>query len=62
MLGPEPRLHLPYSQWPATDRLLWQQGFGEDDPFAQVRLSESLAGPVHVGVAEVSRIPQNRGA
>jgi integrase/recombinase XerD len=41
MPGPEPRLHLPYSQWPATDRLLWQQGFGQDDPFAQVRLSEA---------------------
>lgn len=39
MPGPEPHLHLPYSQWPTADRLLWQQGFGADDPFSWARLS-----------------------
>ncbi len=39
MSGPQPRLHLPYSQWPAADQVLWQKGFGEDDPFSRVRLS-----------------------
>jgi integrase/recombinase XerD len=34
MAGPEPRLHLPYSQWPAADRLLWELAMGSDDPFA----------------------------
>ena len=30
----KPRLHLPYSQWPAADRLLWERAMGSDDPFA----------------------------
>ena len=35
MRGPEPRLHLPYGQWPAADRLLWERAMGsDDDPFA----------------------------
>jgi integrase len=34
MPGPEPRLHLPYREWPATDRLLREQAFASDDPFA----------------------------
>ena len=35
MPGPEPRLHLPYAQWPAADRLLWERAMGsDDDPFA----------------------------
>ncbi len=34
MPGPEPRLHLPYGQWPIADRLLWEQAMGSDDPFA----------------------------
>jgi hypothetical protein len=35
MPGPKPRLHLPYSQWPAADRLLWEQAMASDDPFAE---------------------------
>ena len=34
MRGREPRLHLPYGQWPAADRLLWERAMGSDDPFA----------------------------
>jgi integrase len=34
MPGPEPRLHLPYRQWPAADRLLWQRAMRSDDPFS----------------------------
>jgi integrase len=34
MRGPQPRLHLPYGQWPAADRLLWEQAMASDDPFA----------------------------
>ena len=35
MRGPKPRLHLPYGQWPAADRLLWERAMGsDDDPFA----------------------------
>jgi integrase/recombinase XerD len=35
MPGPEPRLHLPYAQWPAADRCLWERAFASDDPFAE---------------------------
>lgn len=28
------RLHLPYDQWPAADRLLWERAMDGDDPFA----------------------------
>ncbi len=35
MRGPKPRLHLPYVQWPADDRLLWQQAMSGNDPFAE---------------------------
>ena len=44
MPGPEPRLHLPYAQWPAADRLLWERAMGSDDPFADaagVRLAKA---------------------
>jgi integrase len=34
MPGPVPRLHLPYREWPATDRPLWERAFASDDPFA----------------------------
>jgi integrase/recombinase XerD len=34
MPGHEPRLHLPYDQWPAQDRLLWERAMCSDDPFA----------------------------
>jgi len=35
MHGPEPRLHLPYREWPPTDRQLWEVAMGSDDPFAE---------------------------
>ncbi|PWT86819.1 MAG: hypothetical protein C5B58_00770 [Acidobacteria bacterium] len=44
MPGPPPRLHLPYKQWPAPDRLLWERAMEGDDPFADsagVRLSKA---------------------
>jgi integrase/recombinase XerD len=34
MPGRAPRLHLPYAQWPALDKLLWARAIGGDDPFA----------------------------
>jgi len=37
MRGPKPRLHLPYSQWPVADRLLWEGAMGSDDPFGEAR-------------------------
>ena len=33
MPGRRPKLHLPYADWPATDRKLWQRAFSSDDPF-----------------------------
>jgi integrase/recombinase XerD len=41
MPGPKPQLHLPYGDWPATDRLLWEHAFGQDDPFAEIRLAKA---------------------
>ncbi len=44
MPGPEPKLHLPYAQWPADDRLLWERAMNADDPFAEaagVRLAKA---------------------
>jgi integrase len=41
MPGPKPRLHLRYLDWPATDRLLWEHAFGQDDPFAEIRLAQA---------------------
>ena len=35
MRGPKPRLHLPYTQWPAADRLLWEGAMDSDDPFGE---------------------------
>ena len=35
MHGPEPRLHLPYRDWPVADRLLWERAMDNDDPFAE---------------------------
>lgn len=35
MPGPEPRLHLPYCQWPVVDQLLWERAVSNDDPFGQ---------------------------
>jgi len=34
-------LNLPYVDWPATDRLLWQNTFGRDDPFADTPRSKA---------------------
>lgn len=35
MPGCPPRLHLPYAEWPAEDRRLWEEAVGGgDDPFA----------------------------
>jgi integrase/recombinase XerD len=33
MPGRQPKLHLPYDQWPAEDRRLWERAFSSDDPF-----------------------------
>jgi integrase/recombinase XerD len=34
MAGPQPRLHLPYSRWPAADQRLWEGAMSnDDDPF-----------------------------
>jgi hypothetical protein len=44
MRGPRARLHLPYDQWPAADRRLWEQAVNSDDPFgdtAGVRLAKA---------------------
>jgi hypothetical protein len=41
MPGPKPRLHLPYADWPADDRLLREHAFGQDDPFAEIRLAKA---------------------
>jgi hypothetical protein len=44
MSGPQPRLHLPFSRWPAADKVLWQEAMSNhDDPFndaAGAHLSE----------------------
>jgi integrase len=34
MRGRAPRLFLPFRQWPASDRRLWEQAIGSDDPFS----------------------------
>jgi integrase len=34
MPGPQPKLHLPFAQWPEVDKLLWQQAIANDDPFS----------------------------
>lgn len=33
MPGRQPRLHLPYGQWPVEDRRLWERAVSGDDPF-----------------------------
>jgi integrase len=42
--GPQPRLHLPFNEWPSADRLLWQNAMtNHEDPFhsaAGAHLSE----------------------
>jgi integrase len=34
MAGPPANLHLPFDQWPKTDRRLWTSATAQDDPFA----------------------------
>jgi len=44
MSGPQPRLHLPFSDWPEVDRLMWNSAVNNDDPFADgvgARLSKT---------------------
>ena len=41
MPGPKPRLHLPFVEWPAADRRLWEQAFRQDEPFSEVHLSKA---------------------
>jgi integrase/recombinase XerD len=44
MPGPQPRLHLPFANWPAADRHLWQDATRNDDPFSNgpgARLTKS---------------------
>jgi integrase/recombinase XerD len=43
MPGRKPRLQLPYTQWLEADRLLWQQAFCNDDPFAEAAAGARLA-------------------
>jgi len=44
MAGRRPKVHLPYAEWPAADRELWQRAFRSDDPFdggAGMRLAKT---------------------
>jgi hypothetical protein len=42
MPGPKPKLHLAHTEWPSSDRLLWERAFcQDDDPFAEVRLAKA---------------------
>ena len=34
MPGPQPRLHLPSTDWPEVDRQMWNNVVNNDDPFA----------------------------
>jgi hypothetical protein len=34
MPGPQPRLHLPFAEWPETDKIMWQSELDDDDPFS----------------------------
>jgi hypothetical protein len=40
-MPPKPRLHLPYSEWPPADWVLWERAFCLDDPFAEIRLANA---------------------
>ncbi len=33
MLGPKPRLHLPFAEWPEIDKRMWRSAVANDDPF-----------------------------
>ena len=42
MAANDPLLNLAYSDWPAADRMLWEQATSSDDPFADAaRLAKS---------------------
>ncbi len=43
MSGRQPRLQLPFIQWPSADRLLWQQAISDDDPFSDGSRAVRLA-------------------
>jgi hypothetical protein len=34
MPGPQPKLHLPFADWPETDKIMWQFELDDDDPFS----------------------------
>ena len=34
MPGPQPKLHLPFADWPEVDRQMWRNAANNDDPFA----------------------------
>jgi len=34
MPGPQPKLHLPFADWPEVDRQMWRNAAHNDDPFA----------------------------
>ena len=43
MPGPQPRLHLPFAEWPEADKVMWQSELDDDDPFSDgiaARLAE----------------------
>jgi hypothetical protein len=33
MPGPQPKLHLPFADWPEIDRQIWNNAVNNDDPF-----------------------------
>ena len=44
MSGPQPKLHLPYADWPEVDRQIWNFAVNDDDPFTDglaARLSKT---------------------
>jgi integrase/recombinase XerD len=44
MPGPQPKLHLPFTDWPEVDRQMWNNVINNDDPFAEglgARLSKT---------------------
>jgi integrase/recombinase XerD len=52
MPGPRPRLHLPFAQWPAADRRLWQDATQNNDPFsdaAGARLAKTTLHRIWMG-------------
>src|SRR5258705_3941219 len=48
MAGPKPRLHLPYGQWPAGDRGLWERAVGGEDPFRSEEHTSELQSLRHL--------------